>query len=205
MNQEDDTAGSVTVMIGKLQAGDRTQKVSLCDRYLARLARVARPIVRYGPPGARGTEEDAAISGINAVCDGIARGDFEYVDGREVLWATLAKITERKAMQGVRRWRREVSLEDLPTGSSSSGSAAGQIVAVRPTPEYEALVNLVLGELIDRLDNPLWRQAVLLVLEGYNVREIAARLGKSRECVYVWFRTIRSIWEEHLGGPTFLD
>ena len=63
----------------------------------------------------------------------------------------------------------------------------------------------MLAELIEKLANPLWRQAVLMLLEGYTVPEIAARLGKCRETVYVWFRAIREIWEEHLEGRTLLD
>jgi DNA-directed RNA polymerase specialized sigma24 family protein len=127
------------------------------------------------------------------------------VDGREVLWGTLAKIVERKAMQRVRRWKKEVSLEDLPLGSLSGDYGAGQLAIVEPTPEYQGLVNLVLAELIEKLEKPLWRQAVLLLLEGYTVPEIAARLGKSREAVYVWCRAIRKIWGEHLEGRALLD
>lgn len=194
-----DTAGSVTVMIRFLRGGDRTQVPALWERYFERLVLLAHPIVRCG------NEEDVALSAINAFCNGIADGKFPYVDSREVLWATLAKITERKAMQNVRRWKREVSFEDLPTGSSSANDGAGRLAVVEPTPEYKALVNLVLAELIEKLENPLWRQAVLLLLEGYTVPEIAARLGKCREAVYVWCRAIRKIWEEHLEGRTLLD
>jgi ECF sigma factor len=165
----------------------------------------AHPIVRFGPPPARGTEEDAALSAIDAFCDGIAEGKFPYVDSREVLWRTLAKITERKAIQRVRRWKKEVSIERLPSGSTSADDGAGQFAIVEPTPEYKGLVNMTMAELIDQLKNPLWRQAVLLLLDGYSVPEIAAKLGKCREVVYVWFRAIRQIWEEHLEGHTFLD
>ena len=59
--------------------------------------------------------------------------------------------------------------------------------------------------MIEKLENPLWRQAVAAALEGYTVPEIAARLGRGRECVYVWFRAIRKIWEENPGGESFLD
>ena len=199
-----DTAGSVTVMIRLLRGKDRTQVPVLWELYFERLARLAHPIVRFGPMAARGTEEDAALSAINDFCNGIAEGKFSYVDGREVLWGTLAKITERKAMQRVRRWTKEVSFEDLPPGSSSGDDGAGQLAIVEPTDEYKGLVNLVLAELIEKLENPLWRQAVLLRLEEYTVPEIAARLGKCREAVYVWFRAIREIWEEHLDGRTLL-
>jgi hypothetical protein len=200
-----DTAGSVTVMIRFLQGGDCTQVPALWERYFERLAHLAHSIVRFGPLAARGTEEDAALSAIDVFCNGIAEGKFSYVENRETLWGTLAKITERKAMQRVRRWKREVTFEDLPPGSSSGGDGAGGLAIVEPTAEYKDLVNMILAELIEKLENPLWRQAVLLVLEGYTVPEIAARLGKSRGIVYVWFRAIRQIWEEHLEGRTFLD
>ncbi len=200
-----DTAGSVTVMIGALQTKDRTQVPVLWNLYFERLARLAHPIVRIGPMAARGTEEDAALSALDAFCNGIADGRFPYVDSRELLWSTLAKITERKAMQLVRRWKRDVSYKDLSPESTFGDDGAGQLAMVEPTPEYQVLVKVTLAELIEALDNPLWRQAVLLRLEDYSVAEIAARLGKSREAVHVWFRTIRKIWEEHLEGHTFLD
>jgi hypothetical protein len=200
-----DETGSVTVMIRSLRAGDRAQVPTLWERYFARLTRLAHPIVRSGPAAARGTEEDAALSAIDAFCNGIAEGRFPYVDSREVLWGTLAKITEREAMQRVRRWNGKVSFENLPLGSSSEGDGAGRLAVVEPTPEYQSLVNLVLAELIEKLDNPLWRQTVLLLLEGYTVPEIAARLGKARETVYVWCRAIRKIWEEELEGRSLLD
>ena len=200
-----DTAGSVTVMIRLLRGRDRTQVPVLWELYFERLAHLAHPIVRFGPLAARGTEEDAALSAIDAFCNGIAEGKFPYVDGREVLWSTLAKITERKAMQRVRRWKKEVSFEDLPPGSLSGDDGGGPIAVVVATSEYRDIVRLTLAELIEKLENPLWRQAVLLHLEGHTVPEIAARLGKCREAVYVWFRAIRKIWEEDLGGGRLLD
>jgi ECF sigma factor len=200
-----DTAGSMTVIIRALKTGDEGQVPELWNRYFERLARVAHPILRRGPLPARGTEEDAALSAIDAFCDGIAEGKFPYVDSREVLWRTLAKITERKAMQRVRRWKQEVSIKRLPSGSTSADDGAGQLAIVEPTPEYKGLVNMTTTELIEMLENPLWRQAVLLLLDGYRVPEIAAKLGTCRENVYVWFKAIRHIWEEHLDGHTFLD
>ena len=127
------------------------------------------------------------------------------MDSREVLWATLAKVTERKAKQMVRsRWR-YVSIDNSATGSECEPNGLGRVAVVEPTPEYQALVKLTLAQLVDKLENPLWRQAVLLRLDGYSVAEIAQRLGKGRGVVYVWFRAIEEIWEEHLEGQTFLD
>jgi hypothetical protein len=190
----DEETGSVTLMIRSLREGNSAHVPALWERYFERLAAHARPLVRSGPLSAHGTEEDAALSAIDAFCNGIADGRFPYVDSREVLWGTLAKITERKAMQRVRGRRWEVSLD---------GDAS--LAVVEPTPEYRALVNLVLEELIDGLEKPFWRQAVLLVLEGHTVPEIAARLGRSRRLIYVWFEAIRAVWEERLDGRSLLD
>ena len=162
--------------------------------------------MRFGPQAARGTEEDAALSAIDDFCNGLAEHKFDYVDNRDVLWRTLAKITERMAMQRVRsgRWK-EVSIEDLLPGSSFGDNRGGRLAFVEPTSEYKAIVEMIMTELIEKLENPLWRQAVLLRLEDYSVAEIAARLGKSRATVFVWFRAIRKSWEEHLEGCELLD
>ncbi len=194
--------GSVTVMIRRLRAGDRAEVASLWNRYFERLAQHAHPIVPWGAYG----REDAALSAINDFCDGMVRGKFLYVEGREVLWATLARITERKALRGVRRFRREVSFEALPPGTRLFDIGVDGVAFIEPTPEYKALVNMTLAELIDGLPNPLWRQAVLLRLEGHSVPEIAARLGKkSPRIVQLWFRAIEAIWRERLGGDSHVD
>ena len=48
-----DTAGSVTVMIRLLRAGDRAQVPALWERYFEQLTRLAHPIVKFGPTAAR--------------------------------------------------------------------------------------------------------------------------------------------------------
>ena len=109
----------------------------LWELYFERLARVAHPIVRFGPM-ARGTEEDAALSAIDAFCNGIAKGEFTYVDGREVLWGTLAKITERKAMQQRPAIRKRRSRSKISHRRRPRDDGAGQLAIVEPTPEYKA-------------------------------------------------------------------
>ncbi len=201
-----DTCGSVTLMIRGLRGGDDAKVTPLWGRYFERLTNVAAKHLRFAPTGASGTEEDAALSAINAFCDGIAAGKFEYVDRREVLWGTLAKITERKALRRVRdrRWKKEVVFTDLEPDVSSAGDGSRRLAIVEPTREYTEVVRLELNDLIDSLENPLWREAVRMVLEGDTFAEIAAKLNRGRECVYVWFRTIRQIWEEHPGSENFL-
>jgi ECF sigma factor/Homeodomain-like domain len=190
------TCGSVTIIIRDLRAGDGEKATPLWGRYFERLTHHA---ARY-LPAASVEDEDAALSAMNDFCNGLAEGKFDYVDRREVLWATLARITERKALRlGQGRWMTRVVLTDWQPVVSSDGEGRTRCAVVEPTETYRDAVRLELDELIDALENSLWRQAVRMVLEGYSVPEIAAKLERTRECVYVWFRTIRAIWREKFG------
>jgi DNA-directed RNA polymerase specialized sigma24 family protein len=201
-----DSTGSVTILIRRLRAGSRGAVAPIWERYFERLARLAYPIVRYGGRSAVDeNEEDAALSAIESFCDGLARGLHSYVDDREGLWRLLVTITERKALQQVRRWQRvkcgggRVLLEaDLPPGSSPEGQGLDRFVTVEPTPDYIVLVRDQLRSLLDALENPYWRQTVLELLEGCTVEEIAKKVGRTRRCVYVWIRAIRETWKERL-------
>jgi hypothetical protein len=200
-----DTDGSVTRIIISIRGGDDANVAPLWERYFDRLTHHAARYLQFAP-GLADNDEDVALSAIDAFCNGLAEGKFDYVDGREVLWGTLARITERKALQRLRdkRWRREVRFNDLLPDGSSDADGCSRIAVVRPTDEYVDLVRLELGDLIDSLKDPRWRQAARMVMEGYTVPEIAHRLGPCRETVYIWFRTIRAIWEEEPGRENLL-
>lgn len=189
-----DNCGSVTLIVIGIRGGNRARITPLWERYFERLTHHAARHLRFAANG----DEDAALSAINDFCDGLARGKFDYVDRREVLWGTLAKITERKARRLDRRFR-DVHFTDIQGDASSCGGSFSRIAAIEPTREYGEIVRIEVEDLINRLPNPLWREAARLVMEGYTVPEIAAKLGRSRECVYVWFRTIRAIWDEDPG------
>jgi hypothetical protein len=197
----EDTCGSVTQIVISIRGGNQARVTPLCERYFERLTHLAARYLRFAPD----CDEDAALSAINDFCDGLARGEFDYVDRREVLWRALAKITERKARRLDRRFRREVRFTDIQGVEASCGDKSSRIVAIEPNDEYRGIVQIEIEDLIDTLKNPLWREAIRMVMEGYTVPEIATKLGRGRECVYVWFRTIRTIWEDSPGREILLE
>jgi hypothetical protein len=198
-----DTCGSVTQIIIGIREGDSGKVAPLWERYFERLTHHAAKYLKFAP---NALDEDAALSAINAFCNGLAEGKFTDIDRREKLWGMLAKITERKALRYVRnnRFKREVSFTDLRPDASSAGDGLSRIAIVKPTRSYQEIVQTELEDLINALPNPLWREAARMVMQGYSVPEIAAKLDRGRECVYVWFRTIRTIWEESLGRENLL-
>ena len=198
----EDTYGSATQIIISIREGNRAKVTPLWERYFERLTHHAAKHLRHVPSGG---DEDVALSAINAFCDGLAEGKFDYVDRREKLWATLATITERKARRIGKRFRREVLVTDLKIDESSGRGGVSRIAVVEPTEEYGDTIRMEMKDLIDVLPNPLWRDAVRLVMEGYTVSEIAAKMDRTRGCVHVWFRAIRAIWEENPGRENLLD
>jgi hypothetical protein len=94
-----------------------------------------------------------ALSAINDFCNGLAKRKFAYVDKREVLWGTLAKIVERKALQRLRgtRWKKEVLFADLQPAGPPSDDASTRVAIFEPTDAYKEHVSVELKELIDVL------------------------------------------------------
>lgn len=198
--------GSVTQIVISLRGGDRAQVTPLWERYFDRLTHHAAKYLRYAKRSDY-SDEDAALSAIDAFFDGLAEGKFADVDRREKLWGLLARITERKVLQRLRgkRFDREIKFSDLQGGASEAGDGVCRIAAIEPSVEYREILRMEIDELIEKLPNPLWREAARLAMEGYTVPEIAAKLDRSRACVYVWFRAIEAIWEEHPGRAHLLE
>jgi hypothetical protein len=195
-----DTCGSVTQIVISIRGGNQAKVMPLWERYFERLTHHAAKYLRCAP----NCDEDAALSAINDFCNGLANGKFKYVDRREVLWGTLAKITERKARRLDKRFRREVRCTDIQGDASSYGGSVSRIAAIEPTDKYAGIVQTEIKDLIDALPNSLWREAVRMAMEGYTVPEIAAKLDRSRAVVYVWFQTICAIWEDSPGRENLL-
>src|SRR5262249_34695470 len=129
-----DTCGSETQIVISLRGGDRSKVTPLWERYFERLTHHAAKYLRYARRSDY-SEEDAALSAINDFCDGLASGKLDFVDGREVVWRTLARITEWKVLQRRRlqRYKREVNVTDLQGDASSGGDGASRIAVVEPT------------------------------------------------------------------------
>ncbi|MFO0888990.1 MAG: ECF-type sigma factor [Isosphaeraceae bacterium] len=192
----------MTQIVIDIRGGAEDQVTPLWARYFERLARHASQRL---PLPLRTEDEDVALSVMDAFCDGLAQGKFDFVDRREVLWRTLATITERKVYRRVERWeKRPAHFTDLRCDGASSGGGTAWIASLQPTEEYAAIVRLELDELIRKLPNPFWRQAAWMAMEGYSAAEIAGKLNRSTSMVHVWFRTIRSIWEDDPGRENSL-
>ncbi len=198
-----DDSGSVTHWIGALRGGDLDAAQPLWERYFARLVRLAqaRLHTRRGP-GAVEDEEDAALSAFDSFCRAATEGRFPRLDDRDDLWRLLVTLTERKAIDQMRRARRQkrgggrVRTEaDLAAGGPDDEPARlDRIAGPQPTPEFAAEFAEEYRRLFEALRDEELRRIAVWKLEGHSVDEIAAKLGCARRTVARRLELIRTLW-----------
>jgi DNA-directed RNA polymerase specialized sigma24 family protein len=194
-------ADSVTHWLDHLRAGDPAAARPLWQRYFASLVTLARR--RLGEiRRAAADEEDVALSAFDSFCRAVAEDRFPELADRDDLWRLLVTITERKAIDLVRREGRakrggaRVFGEDaLPEPDGAGEGVLAQAPGREPTPEFAALAAEECERLLDLLGDRTLRTLAVLKLEGYSNEQIAPRLGCAVRSVERKLALIRSLWE----------
>ena len=190
-------------MVGADQTGGSLAAQELWGRYVEQLIRLARKQLGRTPRRAA-DEEDVALAAFASFCRGVEAGRFSKLDDRDDLWQILIVLTERKAIDQIRRERAQIrgggdvrgesALEaGNPSGSSPPG--LGRIVDTQPTPEFAALVAEQLETRLGMLDDETLQRIALDKLEGYTNEEIAQRRDTSLRSVERRLQLIRRTWD----------
>lgn len=194
--------GSVSHWLLALKAGDQTAAQFLWERYHARLIGLARQILQ-GTRRREADEEDVVQNAFHSFFKGVAQGRFPQLNDRDNLWRILVVLTARKAINQVRKERRQPSQDVTPRTSSAISSielfddaALLEVVGAEPTPELAAQVVEQYENLLARLGDDKLRQIAVWKLEGYTNGEIAQKLSCSRRTVIRKLETIRLIWSK---------
>jgi len=192
---------SVTEWIASLKAQEEQAAQELYQRYLTRLATLARKKLG-GVPRRVADEEDAAHEALNSFFGGEQKGRFPKLNDRHDLWQILVMLTERKAINQMRRQfskkrRGEVgeSALDCPDVGSSRRAGIAQMCGRDPSPEFAAELSEELHLRMERLQNPHLQQIAIWKMEGRTNEEIAKRLGCVTRTVERRLELIRNLWE----------
>jgi len=183
--------GSITGYICATRSGDEEAARKIWNRFsprLAALARVRLPVwLQCIVDG-----NDVANSAMCSVIMGLREGRFPRLHDREELWALLACITVRKAINEVENASRQ------KRAAGSSEPLDDKLVAPGCSPELARRAAEQFEQLIDRLHDKdgLLETIALWKFEGYTSEEIARRLGCSSRRVARKLDLIRMIWEE---------
>ena len=195
---------SVTEWLDKLTHRDSRAAENLWNRYIQRLVRLARTRLRASPRRAA-DEEDVAVNAFASFCNGVEEGRFAKLDDRDDLWKVLVVLTERKAVDLIRREGaqkrgggdvRGESALDAQRDIESPGAGVSQIPDDVPTPAFAAAFAEQLERSLAMLEDDALRRIARDRLYGYTNKEIAKRLDVSLRTVERGLQLIRRIWSE---------
>jgi len=188
------SADSITWCLDLLKRGDRDAAERLWEVYIQRLIGLAR--VKIGGGARRAAdEEDVALSAFDSFCRRAERGQFPRLSDRDDLWQLLVVLTERKAIDLLRREGRKVRGEGKVVSlSDESGPSSGALLDPAPSPEFAAQAADEFRRLLGLLGDESLRNVALWKMEGYTNKQIAGRLGCIEQTVERKLRSIRQIW-----------
>lgn len=194
-------SNSVSLWIVDLQKGDAEAIRQLWDRYFAQLVALARTRLR-GSPCRAADEEDVVLSVFQSLCRGAEAGRFSGVKNRHELWWMLLAMTKQKVQkQQIResaacRGAGEVRVETEVASDPDSGRPfeLASIADDAPTPETLVQVEEQWQLLLSRLPDDTLRKIALWRIEGYDIIEIARKLGSCDRTVSRKLELIQTIW-----------
>ena len=198
------STGSVTKWLEQLKRGDSLAAHRLWGRYVEQLVRLARRQLGQAPRRVA-DEEDVALAGFASFCKAAEAGRFSNLDDRDDLWQVLIMLTERKAIDQIRREHAKIrgggdvrgeSALDAADSSGSGPLGLGGVVDTGPTPEFAAVVAERFEQLFAMLADPELERVALDKMAGYTNREISQRLGASLRGVERRLQLIRRIWSQ---------
>ena len=184
---------SISRCIDMLKGGDHDAAERLWATYIRRLVGLARARIGAAPRRAA-DEEDVALSAFDSFCRRAERGQFARLSDRDDLWQVLVMITERKAIDLMRREGRKSRGEGKVLSFSDSSTLGDEVLDRGPTPEFAAQAADEFRRLLGLLEEESLRNVAIWTMEGYTNRQIAARLGCIEQTVERKLRSIRLIW-----------
>src|SRR5262245_14901806 len=188
------SADSIIRCIDMLKGGDHEAAERLWATDIRRVVGLARARIGAAPRRAA-DEEDVALSAFDSFCRRAERGQFARLSDRDDLWQVLVVITERKAIDLMRREGRKSRGEGkVLSFSDASGPASCELFDPGPSPEFAAQTAEEFRRLLGLLGDDSLREVALRKMEGYTNRQIADRLGCIEQTVERKLRSIRQIW-----------
>lgn len=177
-------------LLADLQRGEPSAAAAVFDRFARRLAGLAAARL---PATARGKvdPEDIAQSVLRTFFRRHEAGEFRP-EHWDALWSLLAVLAVRKCGHKVGHLfaaKRDARREVAPGGDGESGSA-WQPPDRTPSPDEAAVFAETLERVLAGLSERE-RPVVLLRLEGYEVAEIAGRVGCSERTAHRVLATVR--------------
>ncbi|TWT95406.1 RNA polymerase sigma factor [Botrimarina colliarenosi] len=193
--------GSVSVWIAGLQSGDAAAFESIWRRYAQQLAADVQR--RLSARSAAYDGEDVAQSVFTAIWTAAESGRLQEVRSRDELWWFLTAIAQRKSIDRLRRDNAQKRGGGRVEGESSLNGrgvlfSIDRLIGEAPAPDFIAEMQEQYAVLMASLGEDLLVQIAHARLAGYDVAEIAQRVGVSHRTVERKLKIIRGRWASRL-------
>jgi DNA-directed RNA polymerase specialized sigma24 family protein len=188
------SAGSVTVWLEAMKAGDPVAAQRLWEGYFQKLVGMARQKLN-GRQCAAADEEDVALSAFESFCRAAANNRFPQLHDRQDLWQILVLLTIRKTSHLIHHERALKRGGGSVRQLSALEEAGRELSGGEPTPEFAAQFAEEYRRRLEGLSADL-RQVALAKMEGYANAEIAARLQVVERTVERRLELIRKLWHQ---------
>jgi RNA polymerase sigma factor (sigma-70 family) len=196
---------SFTEWMGQVRGGNEDAARDVWERYFRDLVMLARHKLN-GMPRKMEDEEDVVASAFDSFFRAAQKGRFPELSDPQNLWRILSRLTERKAIDVIRRNRRVTTgggrvrgdVSAFPGGGTTIGGLA-RVPGEELTPDMVVMLTENCRRLLDELDDDQLRQMAQLKLEGYSNEELAEELDCSLRTIERRLRLIRKKWEQELA------
>lgn len=197
---------SVSQWLEELKGNDPKAAEKLWIRYVEKVARLARRHF-VGRRGRVANEDDVIAEVFTDFLHGVRDGRFPRLSNRNDLWQLLVLLTERKAVDQLRRHSASKRGGGLVAGESAFektgkvGSVIqgiGQVVGGEPSPEFAVELADLFAHLLQALGDETLRTIARDTIAGHTQEEIAHAVGLSIPSIQRKLRIIRQCWEKEL-------
>ena len=197
---------SVSQWLEELKGDDPSAAEKLWVRYVEKVARLARRHF-VGRRGRVANEDDVVAEVFTDFLHGVRDGRFPRLSNRNDLWQLLVLLTERKAVDQLRRHSASKRGGGLVAGESafektekvgSEMRGIGQVVGGEPSPEFAIELADLFAHLLRTLGDETLRTIARDTIAGHSQEEIAHSVGLSVPSIQRKLRIIRQCWEKEL-------
>jgi RNA polymerase sigma factor (sigma-70 family) len=198
------SAGSISCWIDEVKKGDDEAIQALWNRCFPVLVDIARKKLRAIPRTAV-DEEDVALSALDSFFRAAAKGRFPDLADRESLWRLLSRITQRKAIDLIRRHFTQKDGQgkvfcaaDYNDELEAHGQVVGHASDEVATEQFATMLIDDCLQALALLEDPKLQDLVLAKMDGYTNEETAKQLRCSVRTVERRLHLVRKKWQREL-------
>ncbi len=191
---------SITIWLEQVKQGNDEAARRLWERYFPDLVRLARKTLARTPRRME-DEEDVALSALDSFCRAADRGRFPNLNDREGLWRLLSSITQRKAIDLIRRAHArlgDANVRRLESTIAGGVRAVDELVGASVSVDVPLIVAEQLRRLLSLLPDEQLRVIAVAKMEGRTNKEIAGEMDCAVRTVERRLGYIRAIWRDEV-------